>query len=76
MCTFHSRVKTGEFDTIPDEDYRQLVDTMKFIGSLWRYPDTKEGKDTVSEMNVLMLLANAIETVSRQQSTISRQGWR
>ena len=34
-----------------------------------RYPDAKEGEDTVSEMNVLMLLANAIETVSRQ-------GWR
>lgn len=76
MCTFHNRVRTGEFDSIPDDDYRQLVDTMKFIGSLWRYPDAKEGEDTVSEMTVLMLLANAIETVSRQQAIISRQGWR
>lgn len=68
MCTFHNRVKTGEFDSILDDDYRQLVDTMKFIASLWRYPDAKEGEDTVSEMNVLMLLANAIETGSRLSS--------
>ena len=46
---------------------------MEFLDSLWRYPDAKFARP---EMNVLMLLANAIETVRRQQTIISRQGWR
>ena len=57
MCTFHNRVGTGEFDNIPDDDYRQVVGTMEFIGSLWRYPDAKEGENTVFQMNGLCCLA-------------------
>lgn len=74
LRSFQDRVRAGEFDNTPDDEYEQITSTMKFVSSLWRYPDVPEGESTQSEMNVLMLLANAVEAASKLNATISRQG--
>lgn len=70
--TFRDRVKAGEFDDTPEDEYRQIVDAVEFIATLWRYPDAQVGELAQSEMNVLMLLANAIEMCSKQNATLIR----
>lgn len=72
MRSFHDRLKAGEFDNIPDDEYLQIADAVKFVSSLWRYPDAQIGELAQPEMNVLMLLANAIESASKQNATIIR----
>lgn len=69
--TFADRVKTGEFDNTLDHEYVQLVDNVQYVSSLWNYPDVGESELILCEMNALMLLANAIEEISRQQVIIS-----
>lgn len=71
--TFMDRVKSGEFDDTPDDEYEQIVSAVDFAASLWRYPDAREGEPAQSEMNVLMLLANAIEVASKQNATLIRR---
>lgn len=71
--TFMDRVKAGEFDSISDDEYKQIVDAVDFAASLWRYPDAREWESAQSEMNVLMLLANAIEVASKQNATLIRR---
>ena len=71
--TFQERVKSGEFDNTPDDEYEQIVSAVDFAASLWRYPDAREGEPAQSEMNVLMLLANAIEVASKQNATLIRR---
>lgn len=70
--TFRDRVKAGEFDDTPEDEYRQIVDAVEFIATLWRYPDAQVGELAQSEVNVLMLLANAIEMCSKQNATLIR----
>ena len=70
--TFQERVRAGEYDDTPEDEYRQIVDAVEFIATLWRYPDAQVGELAQSEMNVLMLLANAIELASKQNATIIR----
>ena len=74
LRSFQDRVRAGKFDNTPDDEYEQITDTMKFVSSLWRYPDVPEGESAQSEMNVLMLLANAAEAASKLNAAISRQG--
>lgn len=69
---FANRVKTGEYDSMPNDEYDNIYKAVDFMASLWRYPDAREGDLKQCEMNVLMLLANALETVSRQQAIINR----
>lgn len=62
---FSSDVKSGLYDSVPDEEYEGMLETIKRVNDLWRYPGDPEDKIR-SEMNVLTLLANAIELISRQ----------
>jgi len=71
--TFADRVKTGEFDNVTDDEYERLVGEINFISTLWRYPDAQEGELAQYELNVLMLLANAIAAASRMHAIISSQ---
>lgn len=70
--TFQERVRAGEFDDTPEDEYLQIVDAVEFVATLWRYPDAKVAEIAQPEMNVLMLLANAIEMCSKQNATIIR----
>ena len=44
--TFQERVRAGEFDDTSEDEYRQIVDAVEFIATLWRYPDVKVGGGT------------------------------
>lgn len=72
MCSFQERVKAGEFDNMPDDEYNQIVSAVQFAATLWCYPDAQVGELAQSEMNVLMLLANAIKVASKQNAAIKR----
>lgn len=62
---FSDDVKRGVYDDVSDEEYKEMLETVKCMKDLWHYPG--DPKDRIqSEMNVLMLLANAIELISRQ----------
>lgn len=64
---FTRDVKAGLYDSIPDEEYNNMLCSVNCISLLWRYKeDEPAGKSTQADMNVLMLLANAIELISRQ----------
>ncbi len=70
--TFADRVKTGEFDNMLDDEYCMIYRAIDSVSSLWYYPDVQEEDELAQcEMNVLMLLANAIEVISKQDVTIS-----
>lgn len=72
-CAFKDRVKAGEYDNMPDEEYNKILNAVDFVSSLWRYPDDPE-ESRQGEMNVLMLLANAIEAASKQYAAINSEG--
>lgn len=61
---FANAVKHGAYNDVPDAEYKRMLDTMTFISELWRYPDDPGEAPQKSEMNALMLLANAIEALS------------
>lgn len=63
---FSRDVKAGLYDDLSDEEFQKALDTMRCINSLWHYPGDPES-EFQCEMNVLMLLANAIELLSRQR---------
>lgn len=63
--TFRDAVKNGEYNDVPDEEYARMLETVKFISSMWCYPDEPGKAPQKSEMNALMLLANAIEALSQ-----------
>lgn len=69
--TFAAHVKAGEYDDTPNDEYDRIVNAVDFMASLWCYPDERESDFKQGELNVLMLLANALETVSRQQAIIN-----
>ena len=70
--TFANSVRAGEYDDTPEDEYVRTVNAVDFMASLWCYPDERESDFKHGELNVLMLLANALETVSRQQAIINR----
>lgn len=64
---FTKAVKAGMYDNVSDEEYERMLSAVERISLLWHYDgDEPADKSTRSEMNVLMLLANAIEMISRQ----------
>lgn len=63
--TFTNAVKSGAYNHVPDAEYKRMLDTIKFISSMWCYPDDPGETPQKSEMNVLMLLANAIEALTQ-----------
>ncbi len=69
---FSRNAKEGVYDELSDDEYQQALDTIKCISDLWRYPG-ESGEETAQyEMNVLSLLANAIELISRQDVELRR----
>ena len=70
--TFMDRMKAGEFDNTSEDEFSRIVDAVDFAATLWRYPNARAGELAKSEMNVLMLLANAIKVASKQNATIIR----
>ena len=69
---FSRNAKEGVYDELSDDEYQQALDTIKCISDLWRYPG-ESGEDSAKyEMNVLSLLANAIELISRQDVELRR----
>ena len=55
----------GMYSSVPDAEYNRMWDTMRFISSMWHYPDELGEATQKEEMNVLMLLANTIEALSQ-----------
>ena len=69
---FSRNAKEGVYDELSDDEYQQALDTIKCISDLWRYPG-ESGEDSAKyDMNVLSLLANAIELISRQDVELRR----
>ncbi len=68
---FCQDTEAGAYDEVPDEEYAQMLYTVKAIERLWRRPGETEDSAR-SEMNVLMLLANAMELISRQDVELRR----
>lgn len=63
---FTRAAKSGLYDHVPDKEYYRLLDVVDTISVLWRCEgDQPEGKSTRPSLNPLMLLANAIELISR-----------
>ena len=64
---FARDAKAGMYDNMSDEEYVRMLRAVECISMLWRCDgDEPADKSTRTEMNALMLLANAIETISRQ----------
>lgn len=63
--TFSEAVRGGAYDDVPDAEYKRMLETVKYISSMWCYMDDPGEAPQRSEMNALMLLANAIEALSQ-----------
>lgn len=62
--SFSEAVKNGAYNELSDDEYGELLSTVKCIAGLFRYDGTEE--KTLPDMNILMLLQNAItELVSK-----------
>ena len=67
---FAAAVKDGTFNALSDGEYENLLSTTRCIAGLFRFDDTE--KETLREMNVLMLLRNSI-TLNVYQNVRIRQ---
>ena len=67
---FSDDAKAGCFNEMTDAAYQDVLDMIKCIKLLWRHPDAPDDDGTLTEMNALALLANAIMLVSRQRVQI------
>ena len=63
--TFAEAVQALKYDNVPDEEYIRMLETIKFLSTMWRYTDDPGDAPQKYEMNVLMLLANALEALSQ-----------
>ena len=61
---FAETVQSGGYNDTSDAEYERMLNTLEFISGLWRYPDAPKEAKTEYEMNVLTLLAAAIEALS------------
>lgn len=57
---FCEAVKRGEYNDISDEEYTQVLATVKCLFGLFRYPDDPLDATPRAQMNPLILLANAL----------------
>lgn len=63
---FNEDAKAGLFDKASYEEYNRMRRSAECISMLWRFEgDKPANKSTRTEANVLTLLANAIELISR-----------
>ena len=63
--TFSEAMYSGAYNDVPDAEYKRMLETVKFISSMWCYMDEPGEAPPKYEMNALMLLANAIEALSQ-----------
>lgn len=63
--TFRDAAECMMYNDVSDEEYSRMLNTIKFLRELWRYPDESGEAPAKYEMNALMLLANAIEALSQ-----------
>ena len=63
--TFAENVQALKYDDMTDEEYERMLEHVKFLCTLWRYPDAPRGAPQEYEMNALMLLANALELLCK-----------
>lgn len=63
--TFSEAVRGGAYNDVPDEEYRRMLETIKYLSSMWCYMDEPGETPPKGKMNALMLLANAIEALSQ-----------
>lgn len=70
---FTEDAKAGLFDKVSDKEYNAMLHSVECIAMLWRYKgDRPTDKSTRPEMNVLTLLANAVELISRQNIELEK----
>ncbi len=69
---FYELVKRGDYNDVPDEEYHQTLMTVKCLSRLFRYPDDPRDAMARREMNVLILLANALTRVVEQDVELRR----
>lgn len=62
---FSADVQAGAYNDVPDAEYKRMLETVKYISSMWCYMDEPGEIPPKYEMNALMLLANAIEALSQ-----------
>ena len=55
--TFRDALECMIYDNMTEEEYGQMLNTIKFLQELWHYPDEPGEAPKKYEMNVLMLLA-------------------
>lgn len=60
---FCESVKRGDYNAVSDEEYYRVLATVKCLDRLFRYPDAPGDAFPRREMNVLLLLANALTRV-------------
>jgi len=63
--TFSENAHRGAYDNVPDADYNRMLETIRYISSLWFYAEDPGEAPPKFEMNALMLLANALEALSQ-----------
>lgn len=62
VATFRDNINCLAYEHVTPEEFQGMLNTVKLIDSMWRYKDEPGEAPT---MNALMLLANAIELVSK-----------
>ena len=62
---FSEAVHDGAYNRIPDAEYKRMLDTVKYISTLWHHADDPANTSPQYEMNPLVLLANALEALSQ-----------
>ena len=70
---FTEEVKSGLFDEVSEEEYYSMLSSIECIAMLWRYNgDRPADKSTRMEVNVLTLLANAINLLTSQNIQLKK----
>lgn len=62
---FSEAVHNGVYNSVPDAEYKRMLDTVKCISTLWHHADDPANTSPQYEMNPLALLANALEALSQ-----------
>jgi len=60
LIAFRKAVERGKFSDLSDEEYDQLLESVKCISTLFHFPDDPPEAKPMPTMNVVSLLANAI----------------
>ena len=70
---FTEAAKAGKFNDMDDLDYRWLLSSIKCISGLFHYPDAPSDGKAEARMNVLTLLDNAIQELTRMNLILELQ---